>query len=333
MALISRAALVAAALVAAAGASITPVGATCGSANCFLATGTQEGVAASGILTVDLSYRYVLLSRGLAGSKDVSEVLTPKINFEEGTIEPDHHREISTRNTLVEVDLSYGVTPRLTLAAVLPLINERDHEHFDDVGTIDEHFTNQDGSSGFGDVRLGARYAFLVRTKNLLVGGLWVKIPTGAYRLLDSEGAINEPTIQPGTGSTDLIGSLHFAHSIAPMRVELFLGGSYRRNSGNDLDYRFGDEGQVYAGIQWKHKDRLSWSLQLNGRRTLRDRFLEMSVPSTGATFVNLTPGISVGTGSGASLYGFVQLPVYQEVNETNLAPRTGLVLGVSKSF
>src|SRR5438093_4842757 len=158
--------------------------ATCGSANCFLVTGTQEGVSASGILTVDLSYRFISQSRKLSGTKEVSEVLTPKVDFENGVLLPDHHREIRTQNTLVQVDLAYGLTPRLTLAGSLPIINQRDHEHWDDVGTVDEHFTRTDGTSGFGDVRLGARYALVVKTKNLLVGGLGVKLPTGAYRLL-----------------------------------------------------------------------------------------------------------------------------------------------------
>jgi len=183
-----------------------PALATRGSANCFLVTGTQEGVGASGILTVDLSYRYIPQTRRLSGTRDVSEVLTPKIDFESRVIEPDHHREIGTQNTLVEIDLAYGLTPRLTLAGSLPIINQRDHEHWDDVGIPgEEHFTRTDGSSGFGDVRLGARYAFLVKTKDILVGGLALKLPTGPYRLLDSEGAINEPTIQPGTGSTDVL--------------------------------------------------------------------------------------------------------------------------------
>ena len=309
--------------------------ATCGSANCFLVTGTQEGVGASGILTVDLSYRYIPQTRRLSGTRDVSEVLTPKIDFESRVIEPDHHREIGTQNTLVEIDLAYGLTPRLTLAGSLPIINQRDHEHWDDVGIPgEEHFTRTDGSSGFGDVRLGARYAFLVKTKDILVGGLALKLPTGAYRLLDSEGAINEPTIQPGTGSTDVLASLHYAHQIVPMRFEYFLAGARRANGTNNLEYRFGDETLLNAGLSHKEGDRVTWSIQVNARRTERDRYLSQEVPSTGARFVNLTPGLRLDMATGGlTLYGFVQVPVYQYVNEVNLAPRTGLLLGISKAF
>jgi len=163
---------------------------------------------------VDLSYRFISQSRKLSGTKEVSEILTPKVDFENGVLLLDHHREIRTQNTLVQIDLSYGLTSRLTLAGTLPIINQRDHEHWDDVGDpVDEHFTRSDGSSGFGDVRLGARYALIVKTKDLLTGTVTLKLPTGAYTLHDSEGAINEPTIQPGTGTTDVILSAHYAHA------------------------------------------------------------------------------------------------------------------------
>src|SRR5206468_3139078 len=124
----------------------------------------------------------------------VAEVLAPSVNFEARSIEPDHHREIDTLNTQLQLDLSYGVTERLSLAALLPLVNAKAHEHFDDAGTPQEHFTRSDGTTGFGDVQVGLRYALLVKPRDLLEVGVRVKLPTGAYRLRDGEGAIGEPT-------------------------------------------------------------------------------------------------------------------------------------------
>ncbi|HEY3175805.1 MAG TPA: hypothetical protein VGK94_08605 [Candidatus Polarisedimenticolia bacterium] len=313
--------------------AVSPAGATCGSANCFLVTGTQEGVGSKGEITLNLSFRYVVQDRKLEGTHGVREVLTPKVDFENGELEPDHHREIRTQNSLVQLDLAWGVTGRLSLAASLPLLNERDHEHYDDVGTPNESFTRQDGSSGFGDARLGGRYAFLVRTKDLLVGGLTLKLPTGQYRLRDSEGEINEPTIQPGSGSTDLIASAYYAHQWIPVRFEYFVSGSHKWNSENDLDYRFGAESLANAGISYRVRDRWSWSVQLNGRRTAADRYLGDKVPSTGATFVNLTPGVRCYMSTSSSFYFFLQAPVYQDVRDAQLAPRTGLLTGLSKTF
>ena len=307
--------------------------ATCGSANCFLMTGTQEGVSASGILTIDLSYRYIPQTVKLSGSDSVSDVLTPKIDFENEVIEPDHHREISTHNTLVQIDLSYGVTPRLTLAGSLPIINQRNHEHDDDVGTPEVHFTNADGTSGFGDVRAGARYAFLLRTKDLIAGSLSVKFPTGAYTLRDSDGAINEPTIQPGTGSIDVILGAQYMHQVIPERLQWFAAGAWKRSGANSLDYRFGDETLLSAGVRHKVSKRATWSLQANGRRTSRDRYRSEDVPSTGVTYVDVTPGVAFEAAPGTSCYAFVQYPVSQRVNESQLAPRYALLIGLSKSY
>jgi len=320
--------------------------ASCGSSSCFLSTRSLDGVVLEGAFWVDISYRYVNQSRWLEGRKEVAEVLVPRIDFEGGEIEPDHHREIRTLNSQLQVDLAYGLTDRLTLSASLPLVNHRGHEHFHieeaeahetegkaEEGAHAERFSNQDGTTGLGDVQLGARYALLVEGRDLLIGGLGAKLPTDVYRLRDSDGQINEPTIQPGTGTLDLFATLHYTRQIAPGRSEWFALGSYRVSGENALDYRFGDEAVANLGMSRRVGERITLSLQANGRRTGRDEFNGQPVPSTGATLVNLTPGVRLGSQSGTSLYGFVPIPIYQDVNDAQLAPRLGLVVGVSASF
>ena len=311
----------------------SPVLATCGSANCFLVTGTSEGVSQEGKLTFDISYRYIPQDKKLEGTHSVNVVLTPKIDFENGVIIPNHHSEVKTQNTLVELDMAWGLSARLTLAASLPLINQRDHEHFDDADTPNPTFTRQDGSSGFGDVRFGGRYAFLVKSKDLLVGGATIKIPTGQYKQHDSEGNINEPTIQPGSGSYDGIASLYYAHQWIPMRFEYFVSASQKLNGENDLKYRFGEETLLSTGVSYSVGDRFRWSVQVNGRKTGRDQFQGENVSSTGSKLVTFTPGIRLNTTTTSSFYAFVQVPIYEYVNEQNLAPRTALFIGVSKTY
>src|SRR3569623_606167 len=99
-----------------------PANATCGSANCSLVTGTQENLPAAGHGGVDLSYRYLPMDLKRLGSDPTNEVLTPGIDFEYGVVEPDHHRELRTDNELVQMDVSYGLTDRLSASVVLPLI-------------------------------------------------------------------------------------------------------------------------------------------------------------------------------------------------------------------
>lgn len=83
-----------------------PGAASCGSATCFLVTHAEEGVEEAGSFQVDLSYRYVDQTRMLDGSHSTGEVLVRKINFEDQVIEPGHHLEVSTRNTLVQLGIA-----------------------------------------------------------------------------------------------------------------------------------------------------------------------------------------------------------------------------------
>ncbi|HEV8335279.1 MAG TPA: hypothetical protein VGR67_02545 [Candidatus Polarisedimenticolia bacterium] len=323
-------AAVAAALVSAA---VSPCEASCGSANCFLVTGTQEGLNSPGQVTLDLSFKYLPQDRMLRGSRSVDEVLVPKIDFENRTIEPDHHREISTLNLLGEAGLNVGVTKRSTVSVVLPLYVEKRHEHFDEVGTPEEHFTNADGTSGFGDVRVLGRYALIAGTQNLLIAGAGIKVPTGAYKLRDGEGSINEPGIQPGSGATDYLGTLHYVHQWIPNRWEYFLSGTYQLRGENSLDYRFGSQTLANAGVRFSPGSRLVLSLQLNGQGAPHDSYRGQVVDGTGSRQIALTPGITIFGSSGIGFYAHVAVPVYQKVNESQLVPRTALAVGLTGTF
>lgn len=307
--------------------------ASCGSASCFLVTQTKDGIADAGIFQLDLSFRYVDQDRKLSGSGSIDEVLTPKVDFEGRTIVPDHHREIATRSSTVQAEIRYGVTERVTVLADLPLFKDKAHQHWDDVGAPDEAFVANAGHRGLGDFAAGARYAFLVKAYDLVFGTAMVKAPTGPYKELDSEGSIDEPGIQPGSGSWDGALSATWAHDRHDGRVEGFLTGSWRENGRNGLDYRLGRELQLSGGARFPFGSRGDLSVQLNAERTERDDYRGAAVPSTGHAIVYLTPGGRIASKDGLSFYGYIQLPVYDRVNDAQLAPRLGLVVGVSKSF
>jgi hypothetical protein len=307
--------------------------ASCGSASCFLVTQTKDGIAGAGVFQFDLSFRYVDQDRKLSGTGTIDEVLTPKIDFEAKTIVPDHHREISTRSSTLQAEVAYGVTERVTVLADLPLFKDKDHQHWDDVGSPGESFVANAGHRGLGDIAVGARYAFLVRPYDLVFGTALVKAPTGPYKELDSEGAIDEPGIQPGTGSWDGALSATWAHDRRDGRVEGFLTGSWRENGRNGLDYRLGRELQLSGGARFPIGSRGDLSVQLNGERTERDDYLGTAVPSTGHTILYLTPAGRIASKDGLAFYGYVQVPLFERVNDAQLAPRVGLVAGVSKTF
>jgi hypothetical protein len=73
--------------------------------------------------------------------------------------------------------------------------------------------------------------------------------------------------------------------------------------------------------------------LQLNGKYVLHDTGANADQISTGGTLTYLSPGVVVPVGKQASVYGFVQLPVYQYVNGVQLAPRFTASLGAKVAF
>ena len=134
--------------------------ASCGSSNCTLIRGSQAGLANEGRFVVDLSYRYIRMDNAKKGSGSFSgNVDVSKVEFESGMIEPAHHREFKTINELAQFDISYGITEKLTVSMSVPFLNDRHHEHIDGLpGPVPPpEFTNQDGSSGFGDITLMAK--------------------------------------------------------------------------------------------------------------------------------------------------------------------------------
>jgi hypothetical protein len=232
--------------------------ASCGSSNCTLIRGSQSGLANEGRFVVDLSYRYIRQTDKKKGSSDFDgNVDVAKVSFENSEIEAAHHREFRTTNELAQLDISYGVTERFTISVNVPFLNDRSHEHIDGIvgGVVPpDGFTNQDGTNGFGDITLMAKYAALHTTKHLLIAGVGLKFATGDFKLRNSEGNINEPTIMPGTGSNDPIISALYNYFFIPNKLSFFASASHRFTTENSLDYEFGDSTFIDGGANYSLK-------------------------------------------------------------------------------
>jgi hypothetical protein len=304
------------------------VEAACGGSNCSLIVGSQDGVLAKGDFVMDLSYRYVLSENPQRGSSSTNQAKTPKVNFETRSLNLEEHTEIRTINELIQFDVSYGLTDKLTLSLNMPLSNDRYHEHAE-AGTT----TNNNGTTGLGDITLMAKYSLWQTTKHMFVGGVGIKFATGDYKLLDSGGSINEPTLQPGTGSYDAVVSGIYNYSAIPTKLNLFTSLSHRFTTENDLDYLFGDTTLVDMGAGYVVTKKVTVSGQLNLRISGRDKFIGLDVPSTGGEFLFITPGVRLAASDDFSIYSHVQVPIYQRINDENLVENYGVMLGASYNF
>jgi hypothetical protein len=324
--------LVMAAVLGALVPAAAPSAFACDSSSCLLVTRGQSGLLAKGALRIDVSFRRTDLTERMRGGDTTDQVLRPKVDFESRRLRPGYHDELGGRDHFFQLDLAYGLGARTSLLTSIPVLARRAF----DIGhapVLGETYT----TTGNGDLLLGVRHAFLAGPAGSLVAGLALEAPAGRYRLESppdrADSGILDPSLQPGSGSFDLVGSLQYAHHLAGPGLDLTWAASYQRNGTNDLDYRVGDDAILSVTGSRALAGPVSASLQLKWTRRARSGYLGGEVPGTGGRVSYLTPGLSARVGGRASVYGFLVVPLLRYVNEEQLAPRTGFVLGVSRTF
>jgi hypothetical protein len=294
----------------------------CDSSSCSLLTRNQGGVMLRpGGIRVDLSYRQTDQRVKLEGTERVDEVFRPKLYLETGGVLPALHEEEEGREGYLQLDVGYGLDAKTSLQASIPLSARRSYE----VSHLG--FTARYRTTGVGDVLVGVK-----RTLGPVVAGLSLKLPTGDHdRGPDFDGSVLDPMLQPGSGSVDVVGTVQHAFQGGPLQWTL--AASYQRNGESGFSYRYGDEAIATVAAGRKLAGGLSGTLQVKLFDKGRSRFRGEDVASTGATFVYLTPGLRYGFPGGASVYAFYQALPYRRVNDTQLAPRQGFLVGMSKEF
>ena len=319
----------------------SPIFASCGSATCPLDLNTLNRPAAGGF-SLDLSFEYIDQSHPRIGTHSAHI----------GELHDAHHDEVRTVNRSTNLLLRYAATDRLQFSLGVPFIN-RSHEHLasnhthaTDVTVMHNTIPESWNFHGAGDLMLQGRYALFERgaTESLrATAGL--KLPTGSHDRADAEGEIAEPSIQPGTGSTDLLVGLSWEKGLLRTTaahgsmgnvamIPLFVSATWRRNGRGSEDFRAGNEWQLSAGTAYPLASHVELLGQLNVRRKSRDFTAELDGldPFTGGTFVYASPGVRWSAGRGA-LYTLVQLPIYRNVNGIQLTSNYNFVTGVQTRF
>lgn len=321
----------------------------CDSASCALITRGQSHPLGKGSWQLDLSGRYTDMSVPLWESRSITEVVRPLIDFDQRRVVPAYHAETSGYESFVQIDIAYGMSARLSVLASVPLIAHRAYNHVHtiastgaivdpehDHGASDPFTASRQsyGTNGIGDVLLGGRYALLVAAKQRFSAGLAVKLPTGHSRQVNAfDGTIYDPMVQPGSGAFAFVPSAQYSYRLQPLGLDCTASASYQINTENGLGYFFGNETIAAAGVSRHLTKDLTASLQIKQHHTERSRYLGKPVPSTGASFLHVSPGLRFDTPEGASIYGFLQIVVRRHVNELQLGPRMSFLIGFSKAF
>jgi hypothetical protein len=292
-------------------------------------------------LSLDLRYDFIDQNQLRHGTDSISAIDASKI-LNDGQ---PQEVEKDTKNNYVTLGVDYNIDRLWGVNVQVPFI-DRMHST---LGTNSNGITPGPGGGQYdshtdnlGDVRITGRYQGIIQDCTYGVLGVLagVKLPTGSFT---ETGTSTDPTapgpvpidrgLQPGSGTTDIILGAYYSNDIA-QNWDYFSSVLYQRALYFRQDYRPGDSvgfnvGMRYAGISY-----FSPLVQFNFKYANRDSGEEADRYSTGGTLLYISPGVSVPIVSRhVSLYGFVQVPLYQDLNGVQLAPRFTTTVGMRYSF
>lgn len=301
-------------------------GASCGAAFCVVNTDwSAQGAWLEPGARFDLRYETIDLDQPRTGTRNVAVGELPR-----------DHDEIETRNRNVVAGADWSLAPEWGLSLSIPYV-DRQHRH---------NRNNEDGSvqleswsfRGLGDARVQARYQFFdsssdpaaPRSAGLMFG---VKLPTGRHDVANAEGELAERTLQPGTGTTDLLAGAYW-HGAAPLADFSWFARAQAVLPANERDgYKPGRQLLVDAGLRYALARDVAFMLQVNYLAKGRDSGSQAEPEDSGQRLVFASPGISWNVAKTAQLYAFVQLPLYQAVNGVQLTADWSALAGVSWRF
>jgi len=297
-------------------------GASCGSAFCSVNTDWQAlGFGVQRGWRLKVQFEYLDQDQLRHGSDQVA-----------GTETEAEHQELRTinRNWLATAD--YGIDAHWGVSVTLPYLN-RDHSHIHDPAGDAEHEAWH--FSDLGDVRVQGRYQFggmaLGPTSRGVTFGL--KLPTGSFDETNGDGEVAERTLQPGTGTTDLLLGAYAIQRLPAGWGTLFGRLAAQIPVDQRDGFRPGCRYQVDGGWNYPVATRLDAILQAGAAYHTRDRGSNAEPEDSGLTALSISPGLSITITPGTRLYTVVQLPVYQHVNGVQLTYDAAWVAGISVSF
>lgn len=196
------------------------------------------------------------------------------------------------------------------MALAVPAVG-RTHDHIADPGGAATpeawRFTR------LGDVRATTSLRFADDKEPLRAAGfvLGIELPTGSYKVENVDGVRAERSLQPGTGSTDLIvgafatlpngdGGLWFAQGTFQSAVKV-----------HD-QYRPGNQIRLNGGYRHPLFAHLTCALQVNAVSRRHDSGDNAEPDVTGGQFAFASPGLSYAISPVAEIYAYVQVPVFR---------------------
>jgi TonB dependent receptor len=310
----------------------------CASCGCTLSSDWEyQQISYKPGLKIDLRYDYLDQNQLRSGTGTISSADASKI------VNNGNPQEVEkfTENNYLTLGVDYSNSRTWGINVQVPYIFRRHST----LGTASDGFTAGPGggqydsqTSNIGDIKVIGRYQGFSEQCN--IGVLFgLKLPSGSYT---QTGTSTDPTapgpvpidrgLQPGTGTTDAIVGAFYTNSISD-DWDYFTQAMYQRALYSKVDYKPGDGINVNLGVRYAGIHRVTPQLQLNFRYVWHDEGMNADTISTGGTLLYISPGVTISVIKQMSVYSFVQVPIYQDVNGVQLAPRYTVSAGVRYTF
>lgn len=315
--------------------------ANCGSGFCLVNTHWQtQGVWAEPGWRIDIRHEYVNQDHPWYGDHEASSA---EINFDPG--------RVVSHNLIVTLDYSFardwGVSLRVPYVSMR---NQVDADPNFPNPAFDFGFNTRSHYKTLGDIEISVSHALVADRHSAtgMIAGL--KLPTGDTRrigdflyqndTLIGGGTEIERTLQPGTGSTDIILGLYH-HRALGADFSLHVQGTVREVLRHESAYKPGTRLSADAGVRYHGFDPVTLSLQIAGSVRGRDSGEAHDILDndgdgeidSGSRTVALSPGISFDATPDVRVYLYYQKPLHRYTNGLQAVAGASWVSGLSLRF
>ncbi|HEX9390779.1 MAG TPA: hypothetical protein VF928_05655 [Usitatibacteraceae bacterium] len=291
----------------------------CSSCGCILDSDwASQGYSVDGGLRFDARFDYFNQNQLRTG--------TGKFDRAGAPIPNDRELQQSTINRNLMLGFDYSANPIWGVNVQLPAF-DRPHTTI----APDDDAVSSSRSRSVGDIRVLGRYQGVASDGSVGVQ-FGLKLPTGRRNYNFSNGPQTDNPLdrglQPGTGTTDaLLGAYHFGALSDDLSYFANVLAQIPLNARDG--FKPGAGVNVNMGIRYRANGFITPQLQINARAERRESGANADIDNSGATLVNISPGVGIQLTKAVQAYGYLQVPIYQRVNGLQLEPRYTVSVGL----
>jgi hypothetical protein len=326
--------------------------ATCG---CSLSTDAAMGYSDIAGWRATFEFDYINQDQLRSGTSSISNSQVAAINDAGGSQEV----EKQTINRYFTAGISYRPNGEWNFNLLVPYIDRSHSTWGQSTNPLTPDKVSGASVDSLGDMRFITSYQGLLPTHNLGLQ-LGVVLPTGDYggpngagtgvvgrspvafnsgpnSRIPSPGNLLDTSLQAGAGATDLIVGAYYYQAVS-QNFDAFINGQFQAALWHKLDqpgedYRPGNLATVSFGARYEENPMIVPQLQVNITHKSADQGVLADLTDTGGTVVYLSPGLTFSVMHNLQVYGFVQLPLYSNLQGYQLFPHWTASVGVSHAF